>query len=206
MRVVLSLFALFCALFADDVAQNTTDSAKNAESNKVAESVAKVADSVAKVADSAPVIIDPDTKLKDDIVSFERDKFFKEKDDVADVEDPFIYIYRQPEDAAERAARVAQLEQNLLTLKVKGIFISPESEEDSVNKRYIAKINDEWVRECRMVDKRQECDEIAGWKVINISEDKVTLRVDKYKKELGDRDLDVIPEKVEIKVAEFNYE
>lgn len=181
--MLLSLIAVFTSVL---VADEVKDSAPQAPAQALTT--------------TAIVPTDPDVKLKDDIVGFEREKFFQ--DDV-DIEDPFIYIYRQPEDAAERAARKAKLAQDLLTLKVKSIIVAPESELDSANKRYTAQINDRWVKECREVNKKQECDEIVGWKVVSITKDKVTLRVDKYK-DLGDRDLAVIPERVAIKVTEFN--
>lgn len=198
MRIILSLFAVFCALFADDVAQNGADSAKVAES-KVAESTAntadsKLAESVAKIAGSAPIIIDPDVKLKDDIVGFERDKLLN----VADIENPFVRIVRQAEGDAERQANKAKLEQALLSLKVKSIVSIPESA-DSANKRYTAQINNQWVKECRMVGKTNQCDEIAGWKVVSINDEEVTLRVDKYK-DMDDRPLRVIEKKVALTI------
>lgn len=188
--MLLSLIAVFASVL---VADEVKDSAPQAQAQ--AQTPAQA------LATAAIAPADPDVKLKDDIVGFEREKFFQ--DDAVDIEDPFIYVYRQPEDAAERAARKAKLAQDLLTLKVKSIIVAPESELDSVNKRYTAQINDMWVKECRVVNKKQECDEIVGWKVVSITKDKVTLRVDKYK-DLGDRDLVVIPERVAIKVTEFN--
>lgn len=185
--MLLSLIAVFASVLVADEVKDSAPQAQQAPTQAVVT--------------TAIVPIDPDVKLKDDIVGFEREQFFQ--DDAVDIEDPFRYTYRQPEDAAERAARKAKLAQDLLTLKVKSIIVAPESELDSANKKYIAQINDRWVKECRMVNKKQECDEIVGWKVVGISKDKVTLRVDKYK-DLGDRDLEVIPKKVAIKVTEFN--
>lgn len=154
---------------------------------------------------------DPDIKLKDDIVGFEREQFFQ--DNGGNVDDPFVYVYRQPEDMAEREAKKVQLAQDVLTLKVKSIVVAPKSEKDFVDsakdseekQRYVAHINDKWVKECKVESGKQICDEIVGWKVIKIDKDKVTLRVaDARIKGLDDVDLAVMPKKVEIIVSKFN--
>ncbi|MGX3011952.1 hypothetical protein ACWIUD_10435 [Helicobacter sp. 23-1044] len=147
---------------------------------------------------------DPDIKLKDDIVGFEREQFFQ--DNGGNVDDPFVYVYRQPEDMAEREAKKVQLAQDVLTLKVKSIVVAPDSAMGSAEKqRYVAHINDKWVKECKVESGKQICDEIVGWKVIKIDKDKVTLRVaDARIKGLDDVNLAVMPKKVEIIVSKFN--
>lgn len=135
---------------------------------------------------------DPDERLKEDIVNFEREKHVQNS---ANVDDPFIYVYQQTED---EVARRAQLEQAVLTLK--SIIIAPDSNNNRI-KRYKAHINNQWVEECRVVGKSRQCDSIEGWEVASITEDSVKLRVARYNMK---RDLQLISKKVTIK-KEVNY-
>ena len=135
---------------------------------------------------------DPDERLKEDIVSFEREQYFQ---DNANIDDPFIYVYQQTED--EVAIR-AQLEQAVLTLK--SIIIAPDSNNSRI-KRYKAHINNQWVEECRVARKSKECDSVEGWEVVSINEDSVKLRVARYNMK---RDLQLMNKKVTIKKAD-NY-
>lgn len=135
---------------------------------------------------------DPDERLKEDIVSFEREQYFQ---DNANIDDPFIYVYQQTED--EVAIR-AQLEQAVLTLK--SIIIAPDSNNSRI-KRYKAHINNQWVEECRVARKSKECDSVEGWEVVSINEDSVKLRAARYNMK---RDLQLINKKVTIKKAD-NY-
>lgn len=128
---------------------------------------------------------DPDERLKEDIVSFEREKYFQNADNV---DDPFIYIYEQSED---EVAQIAQLEQAVLTLK--SIMIAPDSKNHRI-KRYKAHINNQWVEECRV--KGKECDIIEGWEVIKITARGVKLRVTRYNLS---RELELASGKVSIK-------
>lgn len=142
---------------------------------------------------------DPDVKLKDDIVGFEREKHFQNN---AKIDDPFIYVYPKTED---EVARRADLEQIVLTYKLKSIIVSPDSNDDGV-KRYKAHINDKWVEECRLVDKKTKCDYVSdddrGWKVTSIKKDKVTLRVDSYNLT---KVLKLAQDKVKIDKKEVNF-
>ena len=135
---------------------------------------------------------DPDERLKEDIVNFEREQYFQNN---ASVDDPFIYVYPQTED---EVAMRAQLEQAVLTLK--SIIIAPDSKNDKI-KRYKAHINNKWVEECRMVKRSRECDLVEGWEVASITEDSVKLRVTRYNMK---RDLQLMNKKVTIKKAD-NY-
>lgn len=180
MRVILSLFAVFCALFGDDIAQNKADSANIAESGKVAE--------------SAPVMADPDAKLKNDIVGFERDKYFQ---DNAKIDDPFFYVYPISEDYDARKKAMAQ---TLLTLR--SIIVSPDSANGA--EKYMAHINDKWVEECEVSKKQQKepsC-EVDGWKVVKISEGEVQLSADSYGLK---RDLKIVPKRIEMTKTEVQY-
>lgn len=136
---------------------------------------------------------DPDERLKEDIVSFEREQYFQ---DNANIDDPFIYVYQQTED--EVAIR-DQLERAVLTLK--SIIIAPDSNNSRI-KRYKAHINNQWVEECRVVRKSKECDSVEGWEVVSINEDSVKLRVARYND--MKRVLQLINKKVTIKKAD-NY-
>ena len=119
---------------------------------------------------------DPDERLKEDIVSFEREKHIQNG---ANIDDPFIYVYQQTED---EVARRAQLEQALLTLKLKSIIVVPDSNNNRI-KRYKAHINNQWVEECKKVGGTKQCDSIKGWEVASITKDSVKLRVTDYKLE-----------------------
>lgn len=134
---------------------------------------------------------DPDERLKEDIVSFEREKHIQ---DSANIDDPFIYVYQQTED---ELARRTQLEQAVLTLK--SIIIAPDSNNNRV-KRYKAHINNQWVEECKVVAKGRQCDSIEGWEVARITEDGVKLRVTHYNME---RDLQLMSKKVTIKKEDY---
>lgn len=138
--------------------------------------------------------IDPDVKLKEDIVRFEREKYFQNA--ANKVDDPFIYVYPQTEDMV---ARKAELEQIVLTLK--SIIVSPDSSKDGV-KRYKAHINDKWVEECRLEDKKEKCDVVDGWKVVGIDEHSVKLKVDAFNLK---KDLKLSSKKVTINKKEVNY-
>ena len=135
---------------------------------------------------------DPDERLKEDIVNFEREQYFQNN---ASVDDPFIYVYPQTED---EVAMRNQLEQAVLTLK--SIIIAPDSNNGKI-KRYKAHINNKWVEECRMVKRSRECDLVEGWEVASITEDSVKLRVTRYNMK---RDLQLMNKKVTIKKAD-NY-
>lgn len=135
---------------------------------------------------------DPDERLKEDIVNFEREQYFQNN---ANVDDPFIYVYPQTED---EVAMRNQLEQAVLTLK--SIIIAPDSNNGKI-KRYKAHINNKWVEECRMVKRSRECDLVEGWEVASITEDSVKLRVTRYNMK---RDLQLMNKKVTIKKAD-NY-
>ena len=135
---------------------------------------------------------DPDERLKEDIVNFEREQYFQNN---ASVDDPFIYVYPQTED---EVAMRNQLEQAVLTLK--SIIIAPDSSNGKI-KRYKAHINNKWVEECRMVKRSRECDLVEGWEVASITEDSVKLRVTRYNMK---RDLQLMNKKVTIKKAD-NY-
>lgn len=128
---------------------------------------------------------DPDERLKEDIVSFEREKYFQNTENV---DDPFIYIYEQSED---EVAQRAQLEQAVLTLK--SIMIAPDSKNHRI-KRYKAHINNQWVEECKV--KGRECDIIEGWEVVKITAKGVKLRVSRYNM---NRELQLTNNKVSIK-------
>lgn len=178
MKVILSLFAVFCALFADEVAQNKVDSANIAESSKVAE--------------SAPVVADPDAKLKNDIVGFERDKYFQGN---AKIDDPFLYVYPISEDYDARKKAMAQ---TLLTLR--SIVVSPDSADGA--EKYMAHINDKWVKECKVPEKKQDCDYVDGWRVVKISEGEVQLSADGYGLK---KDLKIVPKRIEMTKTEVQY-
>lgn len=128
---------------------------------------------------------DPDERLKDDILNFERERHIQNS---ANVDDPFIYIYSQSED--EVAIR-AKLEQTVLTLK--SIIVAPD--ENGV-KQYKAHINNQWVGECKLIRKAKVCDSVEGWEVRNIDDRGVKLRVARYNLS---RDLEITKEKVTIK-------
>lgn len=134
---------------------------------------------------------DPDERLKEDIVSFEREKHIQ---DSANIDDPFIYVYQQTED---ELARRTQLEQAVLTLK--SIIIAPDSNNNRI-KRYKAHINNQWVEECKVVGKSRQCDSIEGWEVARITEDSVKLRVTRYNMK---RDLQLMSKKVTIKKEDY---
>ncbi len=134
---------------------------------------------------------DPDERLKEDIVSFEREKHIQ---DSANIDDPFIYVYQQTED---ELARRTQLEQAVLTLK--SIIIAPDSNNNRI-KRYKAHINNQWVEECKVVGKSRQCDSIEGWEVARITEDGVKLRVTRYNMK---RDLQLMSKKVTIKKEDY---
>lgn len=189
MRVILlSLFA--GSIFANALLADNNATAPNPETTQATSQSATT---------PAPVVVpaDPDTKLKDDIVGFEREKHFQND---AKIDDPFIYVYPQTED---EVARRAELERIVHTFKLRSIIVSP----DSTNgvKRYKAHINNKWVEECRLVDKKIECDFIVGkdgWKVVSINAGKVTLKVDGYNLK---KDLSIVLNKVEIEKKEVNY-
>lgn len=134
---------------------------------------------------------DPDERLKEDIVSFEREKHIQNS---ANIDDPFIYVYQQTED---ELARRTQLEQAVLTLK--SIIIAPDSNNNRI-KRYKAHINNQWVEECKVVGKSRQCDSIEGWEVARITEDSVKLRVTRYNMK---RDLQLMSKKVTIKKEDY---
>lgn len=186
MRVILlSLFA--GSIFANALLADNNATAPNPETTQVATQSATT---------PAPVVVpaDPDIKLKDDIVGFERERHFQND---AKIDDPFIYVYPQTED---EVARRAELERIVHTFKLRSIIVSPDST-NSV-KRYKAHINNKWVEECRLVDKKTECDVIEGWKVVSINADKVTLKVDSYNLK---KDLPLVQKKVAIEKKEVNY-
>ncbi len=128
---------------------------------------------------------DPDERLKEDIVNFEREKYFPNANNV---DDPFIYVYEQSED---EVAQISKLEQAVLTLK--SIMIAPDSKSHRI-KRYKAHINNQWVEECKV--KGKECDIVEGWEVIKITKRGVKLRVTRYNL---NRELELASGKVSIK-------
>lgn len=134
---------------------------------------------------------DPDERLKEDIVNFEREKHIQNS---ANIDDPFIYVYQQTED---EVARRAQLEQAVLTLK--SIIVAPDSNNNRI-KRYKAHINNQWVEECKVVGRNKQCDSIEGWEVASITEDSVKLRVTRYNMK---RDLQLMSKKVTIKKEDY---
>lgn len=134
---------------------------------------------------------DPDERLKEDIINFEREQYFQNNDKI---DDPFIYVYQQTED--EIAIR-AQLEQAVLTLK--SIIVAPDS--NNRVKRYKAHINNQWVEECRGTGKNRKCDLVEGWEVTGITKDTVKLRVTRYNM---NRDLNLMSRKFKMK-KEVNY-
>lgn len=171
-------------------AQNQTNQAQSTPQEQQPQPKQTTKPKPQKVAKPRPS--DPDERLKEDIVSFEREQYFQ---DNANIDDPFIYVYQQTED--EVAIR-AQLEQAVLTLK--SIIIAPDSNNSRI-KRYKAHINNQWVEECRVARKSKECDSVEGWEVVSINEDSVKLRVARYNMK---RDLQLMNKKVTIKKAD-NY-
>lgn len=135
---------------------------------------------------------DPDERLKEDIVNFEREKYFQNNENI---DDPFVYVYREATE--DEIAIRAQLEQAVLTLK--SIIIAPDSNNSRI-KRYKAHINNQWVEECKTAKKGKKCDVIEGWEVARITEDSVKLRVTRYNMK---RDLQLINKKVTIKKANY---
>ena len=168
----------------------TNQSQSTSETNQAQNQTNQTQSTPQEVAKPRPS--DPDERLKEDIVSFEREQYFQ---DNANIDDPFIYVYQQTED--EVAIR-AQLEQAVLTLK--SIIIAPDSNNSRI-KRYKAHINNQWVEECRVARKSKECDSVEGWEVVSINEDSVKLRVARYNMK---RDLQLMNKKVTIKKAD-NY-
>ena len=136
---------------------------------------------------------DPDERLKEDIVSFEREKHIQNG---ANIDDPFIYVYQQTED---EVARRAQLEQALLTLKLKSIIVVPDSNNNRI-KRYKAHINNQWVEECKKVGGKKQCDSIEGWEVAQITGDSVKLRFTRYNMK---HDLQLMSKKVTITKEDY---
>lgn len=183
--ILLSLFA--GSIFANALLADNNATAPNPETTQATSQSATT---------PAPVVVpaDPDIKLKDDIVGFEREKHFQND---AKIDDPFIYVYPQTED---EVARRVELEQIVLTFKLRSIIVSPDSTNGM--KRYKAHINNKWVEECRLVNKKTECDDIDGWKVVSINADKVTLKVDSYNLK---KDLSLVSNKVAIEKKEVNY-
>ena len=171
-------------------ATNQNNAQNNANTAQVPQTAPASQPKPQKVAKPRPS--DPDERLKEDIVNFEREQYFQNN---ANVDDPFIYVYPQTED---EVAMRNQLEQAVLTLK--SIIIAPDSNNGKI-KRYKAHINNKWVEECRMVKRSRECDLVEGWEVASITEDSVKLRVTRYNMK---RDLQLMNKKVTIKKAD-NY-
>ncbi len=135
---------------------------------------------------------DPDERLKEDIVNFEREKYFQNNENI---DDPFVYVYREATE--DEIAMRNQLEQAVLILK--SIIIAPDSNNNRI-KRYKAHINNQWVEECKTAKKGKKCDVIEGWEVARITEDSVKLRVTRYNMK---RDLQLVNKKVTIKKANY---
>ncbi len=135
---------------------------------------------------------DPDERLKEDIVNFEREQYFQNNENI---DDPFVYVYREATE--DEIAMRAKLEQAVLTLK--SIIITPDSNNNRI-KRYKAHINNQWVEECKIAKKGKQCAVIEGWEVVSITDDSVKLRVTRYNMK---RDLQLVNKKVTIKKANY---
>lgn len=170
--------------------QNANNANQSNQGTNQAEAMNQQAQSPKTQKEQKPRPSDPDERLKEDIVNFEREKHIQNDA----IDDPFIYVYQQTED---EVARRAQLEQAVLTLK--SIIIAPDSNNNR-NRRYKAHINNQWVEECKVIGKGRQCDSVEGWEVATITEDSVKLRVTRYNMK---KDLQLISKKITIKKEDY---